>query len=333
MGVIGEYLTRGLRIAKAPLAAGALITLATWIQLSDILSNPWPGEPFAAQLAALTDNLAGIGTASLLLLVIGVVGSVSIKIFSMLLEPTVRWWLDRWNDRVEVRKDVQRKRENPLFEHAANVQELAQESVRRESRHLTNAWHSVLDWFPSRKSREDYLTENFWLTPKWTEQILPWVIHNINETVDDDPRGHAVYRQPIEHFQNRLSKNNDLSHLMLALERAVERDPAACIASAQEKEIVLEINSLIGENDFRIAISPPLAVLGLSIGIAWWSWAFVVVPLAIAVYCSALNQRKDIAVLCLDRLLNGMGSCNALDQLKVWARREAYRLIDANDPA
>ena len=333
MGVFGEYLTRGLRIARAPLAAGALLTLATWIQLSDILSNPWPGEPFAAQLAALTDNLAGIGTASLLLLVIGVVGSVSIKLFSMLLEPIAHWWLDRWKQRVEVRNDVGQKRRKTLFDMGGNEPEFAQEMVKRQSQHLTNAWHCVSDWFPSQKQREDYLADNFFVTPKWSDQMLPWVVHNINETLDDAPRGHTVSRERVAHLQARLSNNNELSHLMLALEREVERDPAACIASAQEKEIALEINSLIGENDFRIAISPPLAVLGLSIGAVWWSWAFVIAPLAIAVYGSALIQRKDIAVLCLGRLLNGMGSCNALDQLKVWAKREAYRLINVHDPA
>ena len=332
MGVIGEYLTRGLRIARAPLAAGALLTLATWIQLSDILSNPWPGESFAAQLAALTDNLAGIGTASLLLLVIGVVGSVSIKLFSMLLEPIAHWWLDRWKQRVEVRNDVRQKRRKTLFDMGGNEPEFAQEMVKRQSQHLANAWHSVLDWFPSRKSREDYLAENFWLTPKWSDQILPWIVRNINDTVEGVYKGRFP-KESMTDLQRRLSKIQELRDLILALEHEVERDPAACIASAQERELLIEVNSLIGENDFRVAISPPLAVLGLSIGTAWWSWGFLAIPLAVAVYGSALNKRNDIAVLCLGGLLNGIGSCSTLEQLEVWAKREAHRIIQTRNLA
>ena len=248
----------------------------------------------------------------------------------MLLEPIAHWWLDRWKQRVEVRNDVRQKRRKTLFDMGGNEPEFAQEMVKRQSQHLTNAWHCVSDWFPSRKSRAECLAENFWLTPKWNDQILPWIIQRINEGIDGYSRGSSP-TESIAQLGRRLSGISELQSLAIALEHEVERDPAACVVSAQEKELIAEINSLIAESNFRVAISPPLAVLGLSIGLAWWPFAFAVVPVALAVYGSAISERKEIIRLCLGRLLNGTGSCIALDQLKVWAKREAHRLVKTGD--
>ena len=305
-----------------------MITLAIWVQLSEVLTEPWPGQSFATQLDALTAKLTVFGTVSLLLLATGVAGSISIRFFSMLLEPIIRWWLSRWHFRSEVRTYLRQERRNQdIFEQGGGEADFAHAVVEHESRHFANGLRWVMDWFPDRRERMDYLAKNFWLTPKQSDQVLPWMVSTINKAVDEIDRG-LIPKESMREMRQRLSDDSELHNLILILEREAERDPVACVASTREKELIVEINSLIGESDFRVAISPPLAVLGLSVGIAWWSWGFVIIPLTIAIYGSALNKRKDIAELCLGRLLSDMGSCNALDQLRVWGKREAHRLIE-----
>ena len=324
MTSIGAFLVHGLRVARAPLASGAIVTLAVWIQLSDVFTMPWPGDSFASQLAILIENLSALGTASLLLLTIGVVGSISIRVSGMLLEPAARWWLSRWNLRVEVRS-YQRENRWAYSINANSLEDAAYEEVEHESRHFRNAYYWLLDWFPSREARTRYRAENFWLEPKWIDRVLPWLARQINEAVEARNE-RRIPTESLAALERRLSENEEVKALVLALEHEIERDPTVCTESPQETRSTADIGTLIAENDFRIAVSPPLATLGLSIGLAWWAWALALVPLAIAVYGSALDRRRKITVHCLDRLLSDVGTCNALNQLKIWARREAHRL-------
>ena len=90
-----DSVTHYIRRSRAPLSAGTLVIIAVWIQLADTLSGDWRGKTFADQLASVTTSLQGLGIISILLLAIGITGTVTIKATSLILEPLVEFYLTR----------------------------------------------------------------------------------------------------------------------------------------------------------------------------------------------------------------------------------------------
>lgn len=83
-------------------------------------------------------------------------------------------------------------------------------------------------------------------------------------------------------------------------------------------------------NEYRLAVMPALAALLVSIGLAWWSWAFAFIPITALIYCSSLTKRDDIPQLALGWLLSGRGRLHALDEIRLWAKHEAAKIAKQN---
>lgn len=96
MNTLITAFSQALRASRAPLSAGTLLLGAIWIQLADHLSGDWQGRLFGEQLVDVLTSLQGLGVATLLLVVVGVAGSVSTRASKLLLEPAMRWLVARW---------------------------------------------------------------------------------------------------------------------------------------------------------------------------------------------------------------------------------------------
>lgn len=105
MDSLVQVLAHALRYSRAPLAAGALVVMAVWIQISDEIAARWATSDFGAQLASVSGLLQGVGVATLALLATGVAGSVSIRAFRLFVEPVMRRLLSLWT-RVRYRKEI-----------------------------------------------------------------------------------------------------------------------------------------------------------------------------------------------------------------------------------
>ena len=96
MNSLIQVLSQALRNSRAPLAAGALVVTALWIQISDDISAQWARSDFGSQLVSLAGMLRGIGVGTIAFVAVGVAGSVSIRAFQLFVEPVMRWLLSKW---------------------------------------------------------------------------------------------------------------------------------------------------------------------------------------------------------------------------------------------
>jgi len=121
-------------------------------------------------------------------------------------------------------------------------------------------------------------------------------------------------------LRQRLSEEGELQHLIINLEKEIERNPSAPFVENNGSTFVDRLDALVGENEYRAAVTPPLLLLLISVGIEWWAWALVGVPVLILVYGASLAKRDDIALLALGWLLDGKGTSHALEEIQRWAR-------------
>ena len=315
-----DFALGSLRRSRAPLSSGALVVFAIWIQIADLLSDDWPGGRFATQLSALLGSLQTAGLGMLLLLVIGIAGSLATRTSRLLLDPPVRWFVASRQERRDVREHMRRNRPGP-FEIGGSDTEIA-ELLEIERRHYVRnsiAW--LLDWFPRRDAYVGYTRRNLWLKPKWDRKIIGWVAGEVYQNLRVDKRSET----PAE-MRRRLRKDNSLRSAILSLEGELERNPSAPFTGEQEADLVTRLDTLSIENEYRLAAMPALTFLLVSIGISWWYWALLVIPFPLLAYGSAVARQDDVSVLALGWLLDGRGTSHSLEELRLWATREADRI-------
>ena len=315
-----DFALTSFRRSRAPLSSGALVALAIWIQVADLLSDDWPGSRFATQLSALFSSLQTVGLGMLLLLVVGVAGSLATRTSRLLLDPPMRWFVASWQERKDVREHLRRNRPGP-FEIGGSEAEFAEllEAERRQYVRNTIVW--LLDWFPRRDAYIKYTRKNLWLKPKWDRKILGWIAGEVYNNLHHDKR----LETPAE-LRRRLRKDNSLQSAILSLEGELERNPAAPFTGDQESDLVTRLDTLSSENEYRLAVMPSLIFLLVGIGISWWYWALFVIPLPLLIYGSSLSKQDDVPVLALGWLLDGRGTSHSLEELRLWATREADRI-------
>lgn len=320
MHALLDSVFRAFRRSRAPLTAGALVGIAVWIQLADQFPTDWSATPIGVQGSKIFDSLQGIGVATLLILCVGVMGSVSTRVSSLLLEPPMRWLVVRWQERCAVRKHLRSNRRNDL-DVGGNESEIAYELVKRRRRFCRNAIEWVRDWVPGKSVYVAYHTENFWLEPKWDRKIVGWVAGQIVPRLRSDRS-----TEPLREMRRRLSGEHELKSLIIDLEQDLERSPSSPFIGDDNKGLVERLDAVSSENDYRIAVMPALLLLLASIGLTLWSWSLLFSPIVILVYGSSLAKRDDTTLLVLGWLLDGRGSSHALDAICLWADREADRM-------
>ena len=311
---------QALRTSRGPLTAGALIVTAIWIQLADQLSGDWPGHLFGRQIADVMDSLQGFGIATLFLLIVGLAGSISIRTSRLLLEPGVRFAAERWQERCAVRKYKRSLRRLDL-EVGNSVHELANADVTHDRQFITNAMYWLLDWKPGKATYIDYHVANFWLKPKWGQRIIGWTTQEVYSHFIQIDR-----LESFDHMRDRFVKDNELSELVVSLEGELETNPSAPFVGENSTNEREHLDAIMSENRYRVTVMPALTALLVSIGMVWWTWAFIFVPITILVYGSSLAKHDDVTRLSLGWLLDGRGSSYALDEIRHWAEREAERL-------
>lgn len=296
------------------------MALAIWIQVADLLSDDWPGSRFATQLSALFNSLQTVGLGMLLLLVVGVAGSLATRTARLLLDPPMRWFVASWQERRDVRENLRRNRPGS-FDIGGSDAEFAELLEAERRQYVRNAIAWLLDWFPGRDAYIKYTRKNLWLKPRWDRKILGWVAGEVYNNLRLDKR----LETPAE-MRRRLRKDNSLQSAILSLEGELERNPAAPFTGDQESDLVTRLETLGSENDYRLAVMPSLIFLLVSIGISWWYWALLVIPLPLLTYGSSLSKQDDVPVLALGWLLDGRDTSHSLEELRLWATREADRI-------
>lgn len=320
MNVFVDYLSQGLRASRAPLSAGAVIVLAVWIQVSQRLSESWSNEPFVRHVLGLFETVSGIALGTALVLVVGIAGTVIIKASSILVEPGMRWVVSRWHRRTAVRSHMRRGRFDP-FENNNSTEDAAYLIVQRERKYFSNSWQWLVDWFPRKSDYIAYEEAHIWDSPRWGEEILNWVVNEIYVALRPQ-----WPRESLLSLRRRISDDTDLRRKVMDLEREIEANPAACFTNGEHQVLMSRLNAQVSENDYRVAVTPPLALLSISIGIAWWSWVLFLLPLLLVVYGASLAKREEISRLALGWLLDGKGTCHSLRQVRLWAREMAVSI-------
>ena len=309
-----------LRTSRGPLSAGTLIIIAIWIQVAEHISGYWPGRLFGGQLADVITSLRGLGIATFLLLIAGLAGSVSTRASTLLFEPGMRRVVERWQERCAVRAHMRSNRWSDL-EVGGSEYSLADAQVTRDRRFVSNAKYWLLDWKPGKAAYVEYHAANFWLEPKWSRRVIGWAAEEIYGVIRPSQRSESF-----EQMRNRLSQDGDLRHLVVSLERELERTPSAPFVGKDSTDVVERLNTVMSENEYRLAVMPALAALLVSMGLVWWSWTFIFVPITVLVYGSSLAKQDDVPRSALGWLLDGKGSSYALEEIRLWANREAERL-------
>lgn len=319
MSALLESAIGSLRRARAPLTSGALVIFAAWIQIADLVSDDWPGRRFAEQVGALFQSLQTVGLGMILLLIIGVAGNLITRTARLLIDPIMRWFVESWKERRDVRTHMQRTRVGP-FDVGGSEAEIAELLEAERRQYVRNTLRWLRDWFPDEKAYVAYTTRNLWLTPKWDRKIVGWVASEVHQQLNLNKRSETPAS-----MRRRLRKNSSLQSAMLSLERELEQNPSAPFMG-EDYALVSKIDELRSENEYRLAVMPALTILLISIGIGWWYWALLFVPLPILAYGSSLAKQDDVSVLALGLLLDGKGSSHSLEELRHWAANEAARI-------
>ena len=325
MNTLVTAFSPAFRVSRAALSAGVLLVGAIWIQLADDISGDWEGRVFGEQFVDVLTSLQGFGVAALLLVGVGVAGSVSTRMSKLLLEPVMRWPVARCQERSAVRKHMRSSRRNPV-EVGDSEWEVIDSQVIHDRRFVANMFRWIRDWIPGKDAYTAYHVANFWLEPKWGKKVVVWAAHNVYSQVDQDR-----IQESFDTMRSRLARDSELRQLVVSLERELERNPSAPFVDEESSSVLERITSAISENDYRLAVMPALAALFTSIALAWWPWVFALIPIPLLVYGSALAKRDEVPRSALGWLLDGRGSSNALDEVRLWAEREAMRINGSDD--
>ena len=317
MNTIVATILQVSRTSRGPLTAGALIVAAIWIQLADQLSRDWPGRLFGGQIVDALTSLPGFGIATVFLLLTGVAGSVSTRVSRLLFEPGMRGIVTRWQERCAVRRHMRSNRWS-AFDVGGSEYNIADAQVTHDRRFVSNAINWLIDWKPGKSAYVEYHVVNFWLEPKWGGRVIGWAAEEVYRKVHGDQR-----QVPFEDMRSRLARNDNLRHLVVSLERELERNPSAPFIGEDDTNVLERLTAVISENEYRLAVMPALAALFVSIGLAWWYWAFAFIPITALVYGSSLAKQDDVPRSALGWLLDGRGSSYALDEIRLCAEREA----------
>ena len=313
-----------IRRSRAPLSAGALIAIAAWIFLAEPVSADWPGATFVDQLSSAIGSLEGVGLGTLVLLTIGITGSIFTRASRLFLEPVMREIVERWQERCKVRRFVRSTWGSP-FEVGGSPADIAAEIVRRRRNPLESSYRWLREWFPGKNAYIEYHAEHFWMEPKWDRKIVAWVSGQILSEL-----GSYRPKKPLPQLQQKLRSNQDLRGLIISFESELERDPTGAFVGSQSNDFVERLETVSVENEYRVAVTPASMLLIIGIGIEWWSWALLMLPVLILIYGSSLAKRDDVSLTALVWLLDGQAVSHELESIRLWSREEARRMI-AND--
>lgn len=322
MNTLVTAISQALRASRAPLSAGALLLGAIWIQLADDLSGDWEGHIFGEQLSDVLTQLHGFGVATLLLMAVGVAGSVSIRASKLLLEPPMRWFVARWQERCAVRKHLRSSRWSP-FDGGGSEWDIADAQVTRDRKFITNSVRWIRDWKPGKGAYTEYHTINFWLEPRWGKSVITWAANKVYSQVHLDK-----HRESLNAMRRRLAQDNELHQLVVSLEHELERNPSGPFVGEESPNILERLTAATSENEYRLAVMPALTAILMSIAVAWWLWALVSIPITLLAYGSSLAKQDDLPRSALGWLLDGRGRSYALDEVRLWTEREAMRIND-----
>lgn len=317
MNAVISTLADGLRKSRAPLSAGLLVVVAVWIQVADHLAAGWLGEEFGSQVFDVLGSLQGVGTGTFILFVIGMVGTVAIRASGLLLEPPMKWFVERWQERCAVRAHYRMKRRE-FSRQEEGFPGMVVEFVAEQRKFLRNSWRWLVDWFPGREAYIDYNIDNFWVRPKWDKEVIGWVSGVVVRTVNLATSQRDLKRH--------LSQDSELRSLVINLEKEIERNPSAPFVENNGSSFVDRLDASKSENEYRTAVTPPLLALVISVGIEWWSWVFISIPVLVLVYGASLAKRDDISLLALGWLLDEKGTSQALEEIRRWAHEYALNL-------
>lgn len=204
--------------------------------------------------------------------------------------------------------------------------DVAAEYVRRRRSPLESSYRWLQEWFPGRRTEIEYHTEHMWLEPKWDRKIVAWVSGQILSEL-----GNYRPKKPLVQLQRELRTNEDLRTLIVSLENELARNPAGAFIGSDSLGIVERLEAVSVENEYRIAVAPALMLLILSIGIEWWSWTLLVLPVVVLIYGSSLAKRDDVTIRALGWLLDGTAVSHELESIRLWSREEARRMIANNE--
>ena len=310
-----------IRRSRAPLSAGALIAITAWILLADHVSDDWHGGTFVDQISSLISSLEGVALGTVLLLVIGILGSISTRASKLLLEPIMREIVERWQERRDVRRYVRSRFGSP-FNVGGPPEDIAAEIVRRKRRPLESSCRWLREWLPGKNAYIDYHTDNFWVEPKWDRKIVPWVSGQILAAL-----GNYYPKKSLVELQRELKTNPDLRTLIVSLERELERNPSGAFVGSQGKGFLERLEAVSSENEYRVAVTPALMLFIIGISLEWWIWALLMLPILILVYGSSLAKRDDVSLTALGWLLDGEATSHELESIRLWSKEEARRMI------
>ena len=309
-----------LRKSRGPLTAGALVVIAIWIQLADQLSGEWPGRLFGRQVADALTSLQGFGLATVLLLIVGIAGSASTRASRLLLEPPMRFIVERWQERCAVRRYKRSQRLSNLAIGGSEY-DIVDAHVTHDRQFIRNAIQWLLDWKPGKVAYKEYHVATFWLEPKWGRRAIGWATQEVYDAIAPNRRAESF-----ERLRNRLAQDSELRNLVVSLEEQLEGNPLAPFVSEDCTNEREHLNAIIGENEYRLAVMPAFIAVLVSIGLVWWSWTLAFIPITLLVYGSSLAKHDDVPRSALGWLLDGRGSSYALDEIRHWAEREAELL-------
>ncbi len=310
-------LADGLRKSRAPLSAGLLVVVAVWIQFADHLTSGWPGEEFGNQMFDVLGSLQGIGTGTFILFVVGITGTVSIRVSGLLLEPPMRWFVERWQERSAVRAHYRMNR-YLAARPEGNFVEVVVDAVDEQRKFLRNSWRWLFDWFPGRDAYIAYTRDNFWVRPKWDKEVIGWA-SNVIADIEDLPGSQGDLKK-------MLAQDSELQSLIIDLESEIERNPSAPFVENNSSAFVDRLDALRAESEYRAAVIPPLLLLLISVGFEWWAGIFAGLPVLILVYGASLAKQDDIALLSLGWLLEGNGTSVALEEIRRWSHEYSRNL-------
>ena len=211
--------------------------------------------------------LRGFGAVTLILLIVGVLGSLSIRSFGLLLEPGMRWLVERWQERRDIREFTRSDRlgsmEAEALDAGKSVEEVAHMQVEHDRRYLRNAVRWIADWLPNKRAYARHRKRNFWLEPKWEGKVIGWVAGEVINRVRSSRR-----TESLQEMRLRLSQDYQLRQLILALEKELESNPSGPFIGDEDSKVLERLDEIVSETEFRLASMPALSILLVSMGIA-----------------------------------------------------------------
>lgn len=324
MATTSSLIYQGIRKLRLPLSVGAIVCAGVWILLSESLPEPWNEPTFLNQLGDLLDQTSGLGLTAVVLLTVGIAGTIYIGLSSLILEPILWWLVQRWHTRCEVRQHLISSRFGP--EHfQKNEDELALEISEERRFSLPKVGRWIADWFPSRTAFRQYYRDNVWKKPKWEWKIVNWASQILLNNTNLQLRSTTLNQLRVT-----LAENTDLRQLSFLLEEELEADPAAAFVSADSEHILRRVDAALMENNYRVAVAPALLFLTGSVAWSWEPWLVTASIPLILFYGSALAERQRISLESLNWLLTGNGTLRTLEDIRLWLNEEGRYYVSSN---